>query len=145
MRGFWRLHRQVFVLSGGRAGIRLPQAGRWGMLRLTTVGRRSGQARAVMLTYQVDGPNLYVLALNGVAPHDPAWLLNLRAQPEASVETSDLNGRSRPVRAREATGEERERLWAASLEIDRHLDAYAAQRPVPTAVVVLEPRPALPG
>jgi hypothetical protein len=44
------------------------------------------------------------------------------------------------VRARAAEGEERSRLWAQWQDIDKNLDGYAARRPRPTAVVVLEPR-----
>ena len=140
MRSFWRSHRRLYVLTGGRKGLRAQRPGHEGLMRLTTTGRNSGQPRSVMLSYLADGPNLCVVALNGVAAPDPAWLLNLRAQPEAVVDLAGTGGRDRPVQAREADGPERDRLWAQWLELDPHLDAYAAQRPGHTAVVVLRPR-----
>ena len=59
------------------------------------------------------------------------------ARPDATVE---LVGEARAVRARAAQGAERSRLWARWSDIDRHMDAYAAKRSAPTAVVILEPR-----
>jgi len=60
-----------------------------------------------------------------------------KAQPEVDV---DLADGPRKVTGRAAEGEERERLWSRWREIDKNLDAYAARRSTPTAVVVLEPR-----
>ena len=71
---------------------------------------------------------------------EPAWWLNLQAQPEAVVELA--GGIRREVLARAATGQERERLWQRWGEFDENLDGFAARRPRETAVVVLEPRPA---
>jgi deazaflavin-dependent oxidoreductase (nitroreductase family) len=110
------------------------------MLRLTTIGRRSGTERAVILGYYEDGPNLLTLAMNGWADGEPAWWLNLQAHPEASVE---LKTGTRAVRARAAAGEERARLWdwlRHNAGYGKDLDAYASLRSSETAVVVLEPR-----
>lgn len=106
-------------------------------MRLNTIGRRSGKARSVMLGYYEDGPNLVTMAMNGWAAPEPAWWLNLQAQPEVSVELSDG---VRQVRGRVAAGEERRRLWDNWREHDPNLDGYAARRPTETAVVVLEPK-----
>ena len=138
VRLFWSLHRAVCRVSGGRVGLWRPKPGRWGTLRLTTKGRRTGAERRVILGYFEDGPNLVTLAMNGWADPEPAWWLNLQAQPDATVE---VVGGSRPVRARAAEGEERSRLWARWREIDKELDGYAARRSSETAVVILEPRP----
>jgi deazaflavin-dependent oxidoreductase (nitroreductase family) len=107
-------------------------------MRLTTTGRRSGRERSVILGYYEDGPNLVTMAMNGWGPAEPAWWLNLQANPEATVE---VPGGGRRVRGRAAEGDERERLWARWRELDDNLDAYAALRPTQTAVVVLEPVP----
>jgi deazaflavin-dependent oxidoreductase (nitroreductase family) len=106
------------------------------MMRLTTIGRRSGQERSVILGYFDDGPNLVTMAMNGWADPEPAWWLNLQANPQATVE---LPGGQRQVTGRAAEGEERARLWARWSEIDTNLDGYAALRSGETAVVVLEP------
>jgi deazaflavin-dependent oxidoreductase (nitroreductase family) len=106
-------------------------------LRLTTTGRRSGQPRSVILGYYEDGPNLVSMAMNGWGTAEPAWWLNLQADPQAVAELA--GGIRREVRGRPAVGGERERLWQRWRELDKNLDSYAARRPRETAVVVLEP------
>ena len=137
MRAFWFTHRRVYGLTGGRLGLWRPKRKRWGAMRLTTIGRRTGEKRSVMVGYFEDGPNLVALAMNGWGDPEPAWWLNLQAHPDAQV---DLRDGARLVTARAADGEERERLWARWREIDKGLDAFAARRNRPTAVVVFEPR-----
>lgn len=107
-------------------------------MRLTTTGRHTGQERSVILGYFEDGPNLVTMAMNGWADPEPAWWLNLQAQPEATVV---VTGGQHPVAARAADGEERKRLWARWSELDSNLDAYANRRSRETAVVILEPLP----
>jgi deazaflavin-dependent oxidoreductase (nitroreductase family) len=137
IRWFWYSHRALLRLSRGRLGLWRPKPNGWGAMRLTTIGRRSGQRRQVVVGYFEDGPNLVAIAMNGWGEGEPAWWLNLQAHPEATVELVDG---PRLVRARAAEGEERQRLWARQGEIDKNLDAYAARRSTETAVVVLEPR-----
>lgn len=139
MRLFWVTHRRVYRLSRGRLGLWRATPSRWGALRITTTGRRTGREHAVMIGYFDDGPNLVALAMNGWGDAEPAWWLNLQAHPDVRV---DLKDGPRLVHARAAQGEERDRLWDRWRRIDRNLDAYATRRPVETAVVVLEPRPA---
>ena len=79
------------------------------------------------------------MAMNGWGEPEPAWWLNLQAQPDTTVDVGDG---SRAVHGRAATPEERPRLWARWAGLDQKLDAYAARRPQETAVVILEPRPA---
>ncbi|WP_199509789.1 nitroreductase/quinone reductase family protein [Nucisporomicrobium flavum] len=136
VRSAWVVHRFLYRVTGGRLGLWQPRKG-WGALRLTTVGRRTGEPRSVILGYLEDGSDLVTLAMNGWGPAEPAWWLNLQANPDATVE---MVGLRRPVRGHAATGEERERLWARWREVDTKLDAYAALRPSETAVVVLTPR-----
>jgi F420H(2)-dependent quinone reductase len=139
IRGAWVVHRAIHRFTGGRRGLSLPKPGeRFGHMRLITVGRRSGQTRAAILGYIEDGPNLVTLAMNGWSSPEPAWWLNLKSRPEATVE---LKTGTRAVRARAATGDERELLWA-KVRLHRgygDLDGYSARRAGETAVVVLEP------
>jgi F420H(2)-dependent quinone reductase len=138
VRLFWKVHRWVHRISGGRFGLRPATPDRWGMMRLTTTGRRSGVERSVILGYYDDGANVVTMAMNGWGEAEPAWWLNLQAHPNATVE---LVGRRRlDVTGRAAAGEERERLWERWRHYDEGLDGFAARRPAETAVVVLEPR-----
>lgn len=138
IKAFWHVHRRVVRATGGRRGLWSARPGKWGALRLTTTGRRSGEPRSVIIGYYEDGRNLVSMAMNGWGAPEPAWWLNLQADPQAVVE---LKGEARrPVMARAASGDERERLWQRWRELDKNLDSYAARRPQETAVVVLEPR-----
>ena len=138
IKAFWRVHRRVVRATGGRGGLWPARPGKWGALRLTTTGRRSGEPRSVIIGYYEDGRNLVSMAMNGWGAPEPAWWLNLQADPQAVVELK--GGARRTVVARAASGDERERLWQRWRELDKNLDSYATRRPQETAVVVLEPR-----
>jgi deazaflavin-dependent oxidoreductase (nitroreductase family) len=141
VRTAWVLHRALYRFSGERIGLSRPRPGiRFGMLKLTTLGRRSGRPRVAIVGYYEDGPNLVTLAMNGWGAAEPAWWLNLQAHPDTDVQLED--GR-RAVRGRAAKGAERDRLWARWGEFSDEYDAWAAMRPGETAVVVLEPRAAM--
>jgi F420H(2)-dependent quinone reductase len=135
----WKAHRALHRLSGGRF-LWTPASKRgWGALRLTTIGRRSGEERSVIIGYLEDGPDLVTMAMNGWDDGHPAWWLNLEAHPDAVVRLAHQE--PRPVRARLAEGDERERLWERWVEVDGDIDVYADRRSVQTPVLVLEPRP----
>jgi len=106
------------------------------------LGRRTGQPRTVIVAYFEDGPNLVTLAMNGWADAEPGWWLNLQARSDATVL---LRTGARPVHARAAAGDERERLWAKVGDYPGwgdDIDGLAARRSMNTTVVVFEPRSA---
>jgi deazaflavin-dependent oxidoreductase (nitroreductase family) len=138
IRAAWVIHKALYALTGGRFGLSGATAKNWGMMRLRTVGRRSGRERHVILGYFEDGPNLVTLAMNGWSEAEPAWWLNLQAKPETTVVLKDG---SRRVRGRAATPEERPRLWERWGQYDgkEQLESWASRRSRETAVVILEP------
>ena len=135
---FWRTHRFLYRLLGDRV-LWTPASKRgWGAMHVTTIGRRSGERRSVILGYIEDGSTPVVLAMNGWDEGLPAWWRNLEANPDAVIQ---LKGQPmRRARARRVDGDERDRLWRRWAEIDEGLDAYAASRSAETPVVVFEPR-----
>jgi deazaflavin-dependent oxidoreductase (nitroreductase family) len=139
IRAAWVIHRAIYSITRGRVGLRRHSPEQWGMMRLTTIGRRSGKQRQAILGYFEDGPNLVTMAMNGWGDAEPAWWLNLQADPNTTVA---LAGEMRAVRGRAATPEERPRLWARWAEYDgeEELASWAARRSRETAVVILEPR-----
>ena len=63
IRLFWHTHRGFYRLTGGRLGLWRPKPDGSGPMRLTTVGRRTGEERSVMVGYFEDGPNLVTMTL----------------------------------------------------------------------------------
>ena len=137
VRTAWVVHRAIYRLTFGRIGLWRPKPNRWGTMRLTTVGRHTGRERVAILGYYEDGPNLVTMAMNGWSDGEPAWWLNLQAQPDATIVLADG---SRAVRGRAALGDERARLWARWRDMGDDVDGYSKLRSTETAVVVLEPR-----
>jgi deazaflavin-dependent oxidoreductase (nitroreductase family) len=134
--GAWRVHRALYRLTGGRLLWTTTNKRGWGALLLTTAGRTTGQEREVIIGYLEDGPNLIAIAMNGWDENHPAWWLNLQANPNATVRLAHQE--PQPVHAREATGDERDRLWQRWLDTDPELTAHAGTRGTATPVVVLE-------
>jgi deazaflavin-dependent oxidoreductase (nitroreductase family) len=132
----WSVHRALYRFTGGRRGLKRATDDGWGTMRVRTIGRRSGAERAVILGYFDDGPNLVTMAMNGWADPEPAWWLNLQANPDVTVELRGASGR---YRAHAADELERPRLWARWGHYDKGLDSYAARRSRETQVVILEP------
>lgn len=134
---FWRGHRALYRLSGGRF-LWTPASKRgWGAMLLTTIGRRSGRPRDVIIAYLEDGADVIGLAMNGWDDGHPAWWLNLVAHPEAVIRLPHQQPRA--VRGRAAAGAERDRLWQRWLAIEPENEAFARGRGVDTPVVVFEP------
>ncbi|MDX6609440.1 MAG: hypothetical protein QOF85_1365 [Solirubrobacterales bacterium] len=129
-----RLHAKLLRRSRGRIRRSRLLAGGQPVLALTTTGRRSGVQRSTVLAYVRHGDAYAVGALNLGSDRDPAWCLNLRADPRAWVE---VNGERMSVEARQASGEEAEWLWRAFIDrLPAIADSRAlAQREVPMLVL----------
>jgi deazaflavin-dependent oxidoreductase (nitroreductase family) len=131
-------HRIILKVSFGKVGW---NAGNMPVLELTTIGRKSGQPRAVMLTSPIQrGHEIVIVASRGGDDHHPAWFLNLRDQPE--VEVAYAGAPKRPYLAQVATDEQRAELWPT---ITATYDGYAGyqrktDRQIP--LVLLTPRTA---
>jgi F420H(2)-dependent quinone reductase len=132
MRAQWKLHKVVWRISGGRLGTRV-----LGMpvLELITTGNKTGQPRTVLIGYlDVDGAPTLV-ATNAGAKHDPAWVRNLRANPDATIVR---RGHRQDVRARFLDGEERERAWHAAVAANAQYEDYRAAISRPVPIVALD-------
>lgn len=132
-----RLDPLIMKLSGGR----LRSTGPAKSVLVKQRGAKSGVERTTTLGYFTEGDKVILIASKGGAPKSPAWYHNLRAHPDVEA-TSD--GNFEPYRAREATGEERERLWDLAVTYYSGFADYqrraneSSGRQIP--VMVLEPR-----
>jgi deazaflavin-dependent oxidoreductase (nitroreductase family) len=127
------LHPWLYRLTGGRVGGKLYGVD---VLVLTTIGRRSGKPRSSALLYGRDGQNLVVIASKGGSPRHPSWYVNLRRHPEATVQ---IGKDVFKVRARDATPEERPRMWETMTRLYPAYDDYQKKTSRQIPVVVLEP------
>jgi F420H(2)-dependent quinone reductase len=131
------VHTFLYRQTGGRLGHTIPGvSGK--MLLLDHVGARSGVKRTSPLLYVEDGADVVIVASKGGFPKHPAWYHNLVANPDTTVQ---IGSELRPVHARVAGPEERDRLWAMAVEAYHGYEDYAARskgREIP--LVILEPR-----
>ena len=129
-------HTLVYRASGGVIGHRFPGAPP--TLLLTHVGAKSGQKRISPLTYtRGDGDDLVLVASKGGYPKNPAWFHNLKAHPDTEVQ---VGREHRPVHARVATPEERERLWPRVVENYSGSAEYQKRTDRVIPLVILERR-----
>src|SRR4051794_36898679 len=80
------------------------------LLLLHHIGAKSGTERVNPVAYQRVGNSYAVFASKAGATTNPDWYHNLVANPEVEIE---VGSETLPVRARVATGEERDRIWNA--------------------------------
>ena len=130
------LHRTVLTMTGGRLGSRM--AG-MPVVELTTIGRKSGQPRTVMLTSPARlGESLVVVASRGGDDRHPAWFLNLENDPHVQVAVQ--GGPSQPMLARVATAEERDELWPQITTEHTNYAGYQTKTHRVIPLVILEPQ-----
>lgn len=126
-----RIDRVLIPLTGARLAMGPPGQ----TLLLTTLGAKSGKPRVASLAYLQEGDDLVVIASKGGAPVHPGWYHNLKADPRATVQ--HRGGIEERV-AREAFGEERERLYAKMGGTFENFLAYqerATERKIPVMVL----------
>jgi deazaflavin-dependent oxidoreductase (nitroreductase family) len=129
------VHRGLLKISAGRAGWQVKQMP---VLELTTIGRRTGKPRSVMLTSPMQrGSAFVVVASRGGDTQPPAWLLNLQANPEVVVARHGEVGQA--MRARVATVQERELWWPVITSQHTMYAGYQALTSRQIALVLLEP------
>ena len=127
------LHVALYRATGGRVLGRFRGAP---MLLLTTTGRKTGQARTTPLLFVRDGEDFVVVASNGGMDWEPAWWLNLQANPITEIQ---VGRRVRRVRADRVGPEDRARLWP---RLTRMYPAYEGyQRRVSREIALVRLRP----
>lgn len=131
-------HRLVYRITGGRVA---GSAAGMPVLLLTTTGRRSGLARTTPLTFLRDGDDIVLIASFGGSDVPPAWSVNLRADPRASVTIGRVRTR---VTARIAADLERERLWPLVTLAHPGYARYQQRttRRIPVVLLTARPGPA---
>ena len=125
----------LYHLAGGRA-FRGSAESPTGFLKLTTIGRKSGQPRTVHLLYIRDGSAYVVTASNGGKPHPPGWLFNVRSNPKVNIQVQD---RQVSAVAEIAETDKRRELWERLLELAPMYAGYEKQASREIPMVILRP------
>lgn len=129
------LHRGIQKASLGKLGWK---AGSMPVVELTTIGRKSGQPRTVLLTSPVqEGGAIVVVASRGGDDQHPAWFLNLRDNPR--VEVAVAGNPKVPMHARIADADERARLWPRVTADHKNYAGYQSKTSREIPLVLLEP------
>src|SRR3954467_2316480 len=102
-----RVHEQIYTRTDGRLGHRMIGVP---TLLLRTTGRRSGATRTNSLVYAMDGDDHLVVASNGGADRNPAWLHNLRANPDVEIQIA-RERRTATARTVQPSDPEYARMW----------------------------------
>lgn len=125
----------MYRVSGGRVG------GRWmygaPIFLLTTVGRKSGQKRTTPLLYLADGDRIVTVASQGGMSRDPLWIRNIDANPDVEAQ---IGRKTRAMRARRGTAEEKARYWPDLCRMYPDYADYQARTIRDIPVVILDPR-----
>ena len=106
------------------------------ILILFTSGRKTGAERRHALIFQEDEDRYVVVASKGGADEHPEWYQNLKTNPEVQVQ---IKGDRFDALARDASGAERDRLWAKMAEVWPDYDNYQKKTDREIPIVVLEP------
>ncbi len=136
--GTWMLengHRTLLKLTGGRFPKRV-----LGMqpLELVTIGRKSGERRPTLLTAPIyDEDRVVLVASKGGYQDHPQWYKNLSANPDVEI---NVDGRSRAMRARTATPEEKASMWPTITAAYKGYEGYQRNTDRDIPVVICEPR-----
>jgi deazaflavin-dependent oxidoreductase (nitroreductase family) len=126
-------HVRVYRESNGEVGYYWNGAP---TLLLTTTGRKSGEPRTSPLIFARDGDDYLIVASVGGMPKHPAWFHNLRANPNASIQ---VKGDQFDVVAREASTEEKPRLWEIVNEVWPNYETYQSRTERVISVFILTP------
>ena len=130
-------HRGLLKISGGGLGW---TAGKMPVLEITTIGRRSGNLRPVILTSpHQEGDTFVIVASKGGSDTHPAWFLNLRENPQVAVTTKGVP--ERKMTARVVSPEERDRLWPIVTRKYANYAGYQKKTDREIPLVILEPAP----
>ena len=130
---FVDLNVRVYRLTGGRLGGKVKGAP---VLLLDHLGRKTGRARTTPVLYLRDGADLVIVGSRGGSDAMPAWFLNLMSSPSTTVQ---VGSERRAVVARQATPEEKQRLWPRLVEMYDEYAVYQQRTKREIPVVILSP------
>ena len=128
-----KLHGHIYRISRGRVG---KQLGNIAIVLLTTTGRITGKKRSVPLTAISHGSQYILIASFGGSPINPAWLINIRQNPDVQIRTGAIVKQA-TASIVETTNTEYEKMWRKAVAVYGGYDKYrkATSRRIPIVVI----------
>ena len=91
------------------------------LLLLTSTGAKTGNPHTTPAACYMDGDAWVIIASDAGADSNPAWYFNLKANPKARIE---VGAETLDVKATEAVGDDRDRLYAGMVELSPQFAEY---------------------
>jgi len=126
-------HIKTYLKTNGEEGHKW-KSGIYTLL-ITTIGRKTGKLYRTGLIYGMDQDRYIIVASRGGYPSHPNWYLNLKKNPEVFVQ---VGAEKFHALAKDAEGEERQRLWKIMVEILPQYEDYQRRTIRKIPVVILE-------
>lgn len=133
IKGFMAFNKFLIRISGGRMGTQMRTQR---VFILHTIGRKTGQQRAVPISYFSDGDSFFVVGSNWGQKKNASWYFNLKENPHATLEVS---GEKISVVAHEAEGDEYARLWQIAVEKNPPYEEYKKNAGRHLPIIVFKP------
>jgi F420H(2)-dependent quinone reductase len=134
MKLFTSMHGFFYRLTGGRFGSTM---GGTKVLLLTTTGRKSGKPRTTPLGYFEQENGFLIVASNAGRSYHPAWYLNLKVNPQVSVQ---IKGKVVTCKAETVPGEQRAALWKEVITAAPAYSGYESSTSREIPLVLLRPQ-----
>jgi len=132
-KGILGIFTTLYRLSNGKVMGRMAGLN---VLLLTTTGRKSGEPRTTPLGYFEQDGDYVIIASNGGADKHPFWFLNLKSNPDVSIQIKD---KKISAKAREAEGAARKELWTKLVSLSPQYGQYATSTKREIPMVLLHP------
>lgn len=129
-----KINTWIYRASGGRWGAKFSHGAP--VCLLVTTGRKTGEPRTAPLLYLERGDDIVLVASQGGMSKNPAWYLNLEANPDCDIE---IGTKTLPMRARRASAEEKAELWPALVAMYPDYDTYQARTDRDIPVLICSP------
>lgn len=134
MRIGWRLHKLLWNATGGKVW---RTASGMPVLELVTIGSKPGESRQILITYVDYEGTPAIIGTNAGRDTDPAWVTNLRANPEARARWDST---WHDVTTRELSGDQHDQVWQAAVEANPGYADYSKGLTRPIPIMELTPR-----
>jgi deazaflavin-dependent oxidoreductase (nitroreductase family) len=134
MKIFTSLHAFFYRLTGGKIGSTM---GSTKVLLISTRGRKSGKTRTNPVNYFERDGGYLIVASNAGRPYHPRWYLNLKANPQVTVQIKDMIF---PAIAEILTSDQRPSAWKAVIEAAPAFAGYESRTSREIPLILLKPQ-----